>query len=189
MKQSIIAIFSITTLLFTSNANGQRIAGYDIIGSKEEVLGTFNKLGLNTIKSASQFTILSGKLQNESVQMYFYHTPMSTQIYKVEVFYPSKTSSDSSKISFNKRLSAMTNRYGVPENVICSDGSKLNHAYNNLIDTDILKMEWVTMPYFQNLSLFAELLKSGEVKVTYIVKNNALKYEQEIKMLPSDPGF
>ena len=189
MKQSIIAIFSNTTLLFTSKANGQRIAGYDIIGSKEEVLGTFNKLGLNTIKSATQFTILSGKLQNESVQMYFYHTPMSTQIYKVEVFYPAIKSTDSAKISFNKRLSTMTNRYGAPENVICSDGSKLNHAYNNLIDTDILKMEWVTMPYFQNLSLYAELLKSGEVQVTYIVKNNALKYEQEIKIVPSNPGF
>jgi hypothetical protein len=189
MKHSIIAIFSITTLLFTSKANGQRIAGYDIIGSKEEVLGTFNKLGLNTTKSASQFTILSGKLQNESVQMYFYHTPMSTQIFKVEVFYTAPKSTDSAKTLFNKRLSAMTNRYGAPENVICNDGTKLNHAYNNLVDTDINKMEWVTMPYFQNLSLYAELLKSGEVKVTYIVKNNALKYEQEIKMLPSDPGF
>jgi len=169
--------------------NAQRIAGYDIIGSKDEILGTFNKLGLKTIKSATQFTVLGGKLQNESVQMYFYHTPMSTQIFKVEVFYPAKNSLDSSKISFNKRLSVMTNRYGAPENVICNDGSQLDHLYNNLIDTDILKMEWVKMPYFQNLSLYAELLKSGDVKVTYILKNNALKYEQEIKIVPSDPGF
>ena len=82
----------------------------------------------------------------------------------------------------------MSNRYGSPENVICSDGSKLNHPYNNLVDTDINKMEWVTMPFFQNLSLYAELMKSSEVKVTYILKNNALKYEQEIKMIPSG-GF
>ena len=189
MKHSIIAIFSITTLLFTSKANGQRIAGYDIIGSKDEVIGTFNKLGLNTAESASKFTLLNGKLQNESVQMYFYHTPMSSQIYKVEVIYPAKKSLDSSKISFNKRLSTMTNRYGAPENVICSDGSKLNHAYNNLVDTDILKMEWITMPYFQNLSLHAELFKSGDVTITYILRNNALKYEQEIKMVPADIGF
>lgn len=189
MKHSIITIFSITTFLFTSKLEAQRIAGYDIIGSKEDVIGTFNKLGLNTVKSANNFTLLNGKLQNETVQIYFYHTPMSSQIYKVEVIYPAKKSLDSTKISFNKRLSTMTNRYGAPENVICSDGSKLNHAYNNLLDTDILKMEWITMPYFQNLSLYAELLKSGDVIITYILKNNALKYEQEIKMVPSDIGF
>jgi len=188
MKQSIITIFSITTLLFTSKANGQRIAGYDIIGSKEDVINTFIKLGLSNTKTTNEYTVLSGKLQNEATQMFFYQTPMSSQIFKVEVFYPAKKSSDSTKISFNKRLSAMSNRYGAPENVICSDGSKLNHAYNNLVDTDINKMEWVTMPFFQNLSLYAELQKSGDVKVTYIVKNNALKYEQEIKMIPSG-GF
>jgi hypothetical protein len=188
MKHSIISIFSITTLLFSSNLKAQRIAGYDIIGSKEDVINTFTKLGLSNTKTTTEFTLLSGKLQNELAQMYFYHTPMSSQIFKVEVFYPAKKSSDSSKISFNKRLTAMTNRYGAPENVICSDGSKLNHAYNNLIDTDILKMEWINMPFFQNLSLYAELMKSSEVKVTYILKNNALKYEQEIKMIPSG-GF
>jgi hypothetical protein len=188
MKHSIISIFSITTLLFSSNLKSQRIAGYDIIGSKEDVINTFTKLGLSNTKTTTEFTLLSGKLQNELAQMYFYHTPMSSQIFKVEVFYPAKKSSDSSKISFNKRLTAMTNRYGAPENVICSDGSKLNHAYNNLIDTDILKMEWINMPFFQNLSLYAELMKSSEVKVTYILKNNALKYEQEIKMIPNG-GF
>lgn len=188
MKHSIISIFSITTLLFSSNLKAQRIAGYDIIGSKEDVINTFTKLGLSNTKTTTEFTLLSGKLQNELAQMYFYHTPMSNQIFKVEVFYPAKKSSDSSKISFNKRLTAMTNRYGAPENVICSDGSKLNHAYNNLIDTDILKMEWINMPFFQNLSLYAELMKSSEVKVTYILKNNALKYEQEFKMIPSG-GF
>ena len=41
MKQSIIAIFSITTLLFAPKLEAQRIAGYDIIGSKEEVINTF----------------------------------------------------------------------------------------------------------------------------------------------------
>ncbi len=188
MKQSIIAIFSITTLLFSSKLSAQRIAGFDIIGSKEEVINAFTKLGLSNTKTTNEYTVLSGKLQNEVAQMFFFHTPMSSQIYKVEVFYPAKKSSDSAKISFNKRLSAMSNRYGAPENVICNDGSKLNHAYNNLVDTDINKMEWVTMPFFQNLSLYAELQKSGDVKVTYIVKNNALKYEQEIKMIPSG-GF
>jgi len=188
MKQTIIAIFSITTLLFAPKLEAQRIAGFDIIGSKEEVINTFTKLGLTNAKTTTEQTLLIGKLQNESAQMYFYHTPMSSQIFKVEVFYPAKKSLDSSKIYFNRRLTNMTNRYGAPENVICSDGSKLNHPYNNMIDTDIYKMEWVNMPFFQNLSLFAELKASGEVKVTYIVKNNALKYEQEIKMIPSS-GF
>ena len=188
MKHTIIAIFSITTLLFAPKLEAQRIAGYDIIGSKEDVINTFTKLGLSNTKTTNEYTILSGKLQNETAQMFFYHTPMSSQIFKVEVFYPAKKSSDSTKISFNKRLSAMSNRYGAPENVICNDGSKLNHPYNNLVDTDINKMEWVNMPFFQNLSLYAELMKSSEVKVTYILKNNALKYEQEIKMIPSG-GF
>jgi len=188
MKHSIIAIFSIVTLLFTPKLEAQRIAGYDIIGSKEEVINTFTKLGLSNSKTTNEYTILSGKLQNETAQLYFFHTPMSGQIFKVEVVYPAKKSLDSTKISFNKRLTAMTNRYGAPENVICNDDSKLNHTYNNLIDTDIIKMEWVNMPFFQNLSLYAELMKSSEVKVTYILKNNALKYEQEIKMIPSG-GF
>lgn len=188
MKHSIITIFSITTLLFTPKLEAQRIAGFDIIGSKEDVINTFTKLGLSNTKTTNEYTLLTGKLQNEAAQMYFYYTPMSSQVFKVEVFYPAKKYLDSTKIYFNKRLFAMSNRYGAPENVICSDGSKLKHPYNNLVDTDITKMEWVNMPFFQNLSLYAELMKSGEVKVIYIVKNNALKFDQEIKMIPSG-GF
>jgi hypothetical protein len=41
------------------------------------------------------------------------------------------------------------------------------------------------MQYFQNLSLYCELQKIGSIQVTYIVKNNHLKYEQEIKMIPA----
>ena len=84
MKQSIIAIFSITTLLFAPKLEAQRIAGYDIIGSKEEVINTFTKLGLSNTKTTNEYTVLSGKLQNEVAQMFFYHTPMSSQIFKVE---------------------------------------------------------------------------------------------------------
>lgn len=188
MKKYSYPIIIAVLLFFPKFSHAQRIAGYDIIGSKEDVLATFNKIGLITTKSETNFTLLKGNLQNEPAQLYFHHTPMSTQIYKVEVIYPNKSSLDSSKLNFNKRLGNMTARYGTPENVICKDGSKLNHTYNNLVDTDIQRVEWITMPFFQNLSLYAELLNNGETKVTYIVKNNALKYEQEIKMIPQG-GF
>ena len=89
MKQSIIAIFSITTLLFAPKLEAQRIAGYDIIGSKEEVINTFTKLGLSNTKTTNEYTVLSGKLQNEVAQMFFYHTPMSSQIFKVEYLFGS----------------------------------------------------------------------------------------------------
>ncbi len=184
--------FTLLGLFFQStNLFSQRIAMYDIIGTTDEVIVPFiQKMGFKKIKSEGDLTVLNGILNNEPVNMSLYQTPMTHFVYKVVV--ESKISNkeklnqkewDSAKLAFNQKLTQLVNRYGAAEKINETNGEvferkKCKKPYP-------YKASWINMQYFQNLSLYCELQKFGSIQVTYIVKNNLLKYEQEIKMIPA----
>lgn len=184
--------FTLLGLFFQStNLFSQRIAMYDIIGTTDEVIVPFiQKMGFKKIKSEGDLTVLNGILNNEPVNMSLYQTPMTHFVYKVVV--ESKISNkeklnkkewDSAKLAFNQKLTQLVNRYGAAEQIKETTGEvferkKCKKPYP-------YKASWINMQYFQNLSLYCELQKLGSIQVTYIVKNNLLKYEQEIKMIPA----
>ncbi len=184
--------FTLLGLFFQStNLFSQRIAMYDIIGTTDEVIVPFiQKMGFKKIKSEGDITVLNGILNNEPVNMSLYQTPMTHFVYKVVV--ESKISNkeklnkkewDSAKLAFNQKLTQLVNRYGAAEQIKETTGEvfereKCKNSYP-------YKASWINMQYFQNLSLYCELQKLGSIQVTYIVKNNLLKYEQEIKMIPA----
>ena len=184
--------FTLWGLMFQStNLFAQRIAMYDIIGTTDEVIVPFiQKMGFKKIKTDGDVTVLNGILNNETVDMILYQTPMTHLVYKVIVESNksnkeklNKTEWDSSKSAFNRKLTQLVNRYGAAEVIAETHGEnfdrkKCKKAYP-------YKASWINMQYFQNLSLYCELQKSGSIQVTYIVKNNFLKYEQELKMIPA----
>jgi hypothetical protein len=164
---------------------------YDIIGTTDEVILPFiEKLGFKKINTLGDITKLTGILNNEKVDMILYQTPMTHLVYKVIVESNqlnkeklNKADWDSSKNAYNRKLQQLIKRYGVAEQISETNGEifdrkKCKKAYP-------YKASWITMQYFQNLSLYCELQKLGSIQVTYIVKNNLLKYEQEIKMIPA----
>ncbi len=181
----------LTTFVCTATLYSQRIAMYDIIGTTDEVIVPFKeKLGFKLVKTDGNLTILSGKLNNEDVLMNLYQTPMTHLVHKVVVESNfmnkeklNKVDWDSAKSSFNRKLQQLENRYAKAEKIEETTGENLDRkkckkAYP-------YKASWINMVYFQNLSLYCELQKNGRIHVTYIVKNNALKNEQELKMLPA----
>lgn len=189
-----IKFFSIAlycAFLQSSNLFAQRIAMYDIIGTTDEVIVPFiQKLGFKKIKTEGDITILNGSLNNENVDMILYQTPMTHLVYKVIVESNkstkeklNKTEWDSSKSAFNRKLTQLVNRYGKAEQIFETNGE--NFERKKCKKPYPYKASWVNMQYFQNLSLYCELQKLGSIQVTYIVKNNLLKYEQEIKMIPA----
>lgn len=191
MRNKFFAITFIVLVLQSTSLFSQRIAMYDIIGTTDEVIVPFiQKLGFKKLNTQGDITKLTGILNNEKVDMILYQTPMTHLVYKVIVESNqlnkeklNKADWDSSKTAFNRKLKQLVNRYGVAEQIFETNGEiferkKCKKAYP-------YKASWVTMQYFQNLSLYCELQKSGSIQVTYIVKNNLLKYEQEIKMIPA----
>ena len=184
--------FTLLGIFFqTSSLSAQRIAMYDIIGTTDEVIVPFiQKLGFKKIKTQGDMTVLNGVLNNETVDMTLYQTPMTHYVYKVivESRKPNKEKLnkkewDSAQLAFNQKLAQLETRYGVAEQILDTRGEvferkKTKKPYH-------YKASWINMQYFQNLSLYCELQKSGSIQVTYIVKNNLLKYEQEIKMIPA----
>lgn len=169
----------------------QRIAMYDIIGTTEEVIAPFKeKLGFKLVKTDGNLTVLSGKLNNEDVLMNLHQTPMTHLVYKVVVesnfmnkVELKKADWDSAKSAFNRKFQQLENRYAKAEKIEETKGEvfdrkKCKKPYP-------YKASWINMAYFQNLSLYCELQKNGRIHVTYIVKNNALKNEQELKMIPA----
>lgn len=189
-----IKFFSIAlccAFLQSANLFAQRIAMYDIIGTTDEVVVPFiQKLGFKKIKTEGDMTVLNGSLNNENVDMILYQTPMTHLVYKVIVESNksnkenlNKTEWDSSKSAFNRKLTQLVNRYGKAEQIFETNGE--NFERKKCKKPYPYKASWVNMQYFQNLSLYCELQKLGSIQVTYIVKNNLLKYEQEIKMIPA----
>ncbi len=191
MRLKFLSITLLGLFFQTSSLFSQRIAMYDIIGTTDEVIVPFiQKLGFKKIKTEGDLTVLNGILNNEPVNMSLYQTPMTHFVYKVVV--ESKLSNkeklnqkewDSAKLAFNQKLTQLVNRYGAAEQINETNGEvferkKCKKPYP-------YKASWINMQYFQNLSLYCELQKLGSIQVTYIVKNNLLKYEQEIKMIPA----
>ncbi len=191
MRLKFLSITLLGLFFQTSSLFSQRIAMYDIIGTTDEVIVPFiQKMGFKKIKSEGDLTVLNGILNNEPVNMSLYQTPMTHFVYKVVV--ESKISNkeklnqkewDSAKLAFNQKLTQLVNRYGAAEQINETNGEvfkrkKCKKPYP-------YKASWINMQYFQNLSLYCELQKFGSIQVTYIVKNNLLKYEQEIKMIPA----
>ena len=191
MRLKFLSITLLGLFFQTSSLFSQRIAMYDIIGTTDEVIVPFiQKLGFKKIKTEGDLTVLNGILNNEPVNMSLYQTPMTHFVYKVVV--ESKISNkeklnkkewDSAKLAFNQKLTQLVNRYGAAEQINETNGEvferkKCKKPYP-------YKASWINMQYFQNLSLYCELQKLGSIQVTYIVKNNLLKYEQEIKMIPA----
>ncbi len=184
-------IFLAASFLIHSAALAQRIAMYDIIGTTEEVIQPFKeKMGFKWVKTDGNLTILSGKLNNEPVLMNLYQTPMTHLVHKVVVESVhwnkeklSKSEWDSSKIAFNQKFEQLEKRYGKAEKIEETNGEILDRK--KCKKPYPYKASWITMPYFQNLSLYCELQKNGSIHVTYIVKNNTLKNEQELKLVPA----
>lgn len=191
MRLKILSFTLLGVFFQSSSLFSQRIAMYDIIGTTDEVIVPFiQKMGFKKIKSEGDLTVLNGILNNEPVNMSLYQTPMTHFVYKVVV--ESKLSNkkklnqkewDSAKLAFNQKLTQLVNRYGAAEQINETNGEvferkKCKKPYP-------YKASWINMQYFQNLSLYCELQKLGSIQVTYIVKNNLLKYEQEIKMIPA----
>ena len=185
-----LTLFIASALLIGSSL-AQRIAMYDIIGTTEEVIVPFKeKLGFILVKTDGNLTILSGKLNNEPVTMNLFQTPMSHLVHKVIVESNqwnkeklSKKEWDSCKRAFDNKLAQLENRYGKAEKIDQTRGEvferkKCKTPFN-------YKASWVNMPYFQNLSLYCELQRNGSIQVTYVVKNNTLKNEQELKLVPA----
>lgn len=181
----------LAALIWSTAAYSQRIAMYDIIGTTDEVIAPFKeKMGFKLVKTDGNLTILSGKLNNEDVLMNLYQTPMTHLVHKVVIESNflnkeklNKTDWDSAKSAFNRKLQQLENRYAKAEKIeetngVILDRKKCKKPYP-------YKASWINMAYFQNLSLYCELQKNGRIHVTYIVKNNALKNEQELKMLPA----
>ena len=191
MKYSKRLTFLIASTLYIGSAFTQRIAMYDIIGTTEEVIVPFKEnLGFKLIKTDGNLTVLVGKLNNEPVTMNFYQTPMSHLVHKVVVESNqwnkqkiSKNDWDSSKRAFNNKFTQLENRYGKAEKIDETRGEVFERK--KCKKPFSYKASWINMPYFQNLSLYCELQKNGNVQVTYIVKNNALKNEQELKLVPA----
>ena len=191
MRNKYFAITFIGLFLQSNSLFSQRIAMYDIIGTTDEVILPFiEKLGFKKINTLGDITKLTGIRNNEKVDMILYQTPMTHLVYKVIVESNqlnkeklNKADWDSSKNAYNRKLQQLIKRYGVAEQISETNGEifdrkKCKKAYP-------YKASWITMQYFQNLSLYCELQKLGSIQVTYIVKNNLLKYEQEIKMIPA----
>jgi hypothetical protein len=191
MRNKYFAITFIGLFLHSTSLFSQRIAMYDIIGTTDEVILPFiEKLGFKKINTLGDITKLTGILNNEKVDMILYQTPMTHLVYKVIVESNqlnkeklNKADWDSSKNAYNRKFQQLIKRYGAAEQISETNGEifdrkKCKKPYP-------YKASWVTMQYFQNLSLYCELQKLGSIQVTYIVKNNLLKYEQEIKMIPA----
>ncbi len=188
----------------------QRIAMIDIIGTADSVIPAFVKYGLKVKAQDSKSYTLAGKLAGEQATLVFYKTPLSGHIYQVTVTYQNMYSIDSVKYAFEDRVKKIITRYAVPNTLDLSknqtittikyqdptpksanDPSSSTAATYFKLPDSAVKVSWTDMVYFTNLIMHCyPNVKTHQIVVEYLVKDNLRKLESENAMAPTNSlGF
>ena len=204
------ALFVLICMLTWNPLKAQRIAMIDIIGTADSVIPAFVKYGLKVKAQDAKSYTLAGKLAGEQATLIFYKTPLSGHIYQVTVTYQSIYAVDSVHVAFEDRVKKIITRYAVPNTLDLSknqtittikyqdptpksanDPSSSTAATYFKLPDSAVKVSWTDMVYFTNLIMHCyPNVKTHQIVVEYLVKDNLRKLESENAMAPTNTlGF
>lgn len=184
MPQLIAALLLIAQI---GSAQAQRIAMVDIAGHRDSFIERFeSKLGFKRIADEKKHVVMRGSLNKEPADLIIYETPLTHRVYKVEVrFSAFETWKDAKSYYLNKEAS-LKKKYGEPvkvnerfEKPYCDGGGKEFEAIAT--GKGAMYRDWGDMPYIQNLFLQYWIGADGYTYLSFTLKDEFMKFEEEQK--------
>lgn len=184
MPQLIAALLLIAQI---GSAQAQRIAMVDIAGHRDSFIERFeSKLGFKRIADEKKHVVMRGSLNKEPADLIIYETPLTHRVYKVEVrFSAFETWKDAKSYYLNKEAS-LKKKYGEPvkvnerfEKPYCDGGGKEFEAIAT--GKGAMYRDWGDMLYIQNLFLQYWIGADGYTYLSFTLKDEFMKFEEEQK--------
>ena len=180
-------IFALTMMLVSTNSLiAQKFNGVELNQNYQIVINQFIAKGWVQKDKEPQYTTLNGKLLGEDVILTIYSTLTSRKVRKIVLFYTSSSSWESAVSLYDRKVEAITTKYGTPTDVYeqfydpyyLGDGYELQ-AFDN--DKAQWIRIWTDMPSTPNLTIAVEIGKSALVMVSYEIMSNMELHRQELE--------
>ncbi len=173
------------TLWANINAHAQRIAMLDIAGHRDSFIQRFeSQLGFKRVADEQKIPILRGSLNGEPADLRIFETPLTNRVYKVEVRFQSHSKWKEAKSYYLNKLKGLQKKYGEPvitkqifEKPYCDGGGKEFEAIKS--KKGQFYCDWGDMPYIQNLFLQYWISGDTHVYLSFTLKDELMKYEEE----------
>ena len=184
MKLPLLLFF----IWYVSSSNAQRIAMVDIEGHRDSFIERFEiKLGFQRIEDENKHAVLRGQLNGESADLIVYETPLTHRVYKVEVRFDAFKKWKKAKAYFLNKETSLKKKYGEPavaieffEKPYCDGGGNEYEAI--LKGKGKYYRDWGDMPYIQNLFLQYWIGGDQHVYLSFTLKDELMKFEEEQKL-------
>jgi hypothetical protein len=182
----VTTLFTLLIMLGTTNSLiAQKFNGVELNQNYQIVINQFIAKGWVQKDKDPQYTTLNGKLLGEDVILTIYSTLTSRKVRKIVLFYTSSTSWESAVSLYDRKVEAITTKYGTATDVYEQfyDPYYLGDGYEmQAFDKD--KAQWIRiwadMPLNPNLNIAVEIGKSALVMVTYEIMTNMELHRQEL---------
>jgi len=183
-----IYLFIFGSFLIHGSLSAQRIAMVDIAGHRDSFVSRFqSKLGFERIADENKRVVMRGLINNEATDLIVYETPLTHRVYKVEVRFEAFSKWKNAKAFYLKKENALKKKYGDPVKIdehfnkpYCDGGGKEFEAIAK--GKAAFYRDWGDMPYIQNLFLQYWIGANGHTYLSFTLKDELMKFEEEEKL-------
>lgn len=169
-----------TKCSFAQESSHFDFKGIPIDGSLDSYVGQLNKKGFTTTKNTEDAAMLKGTFAGEDVEVAVYTTPKSRTVYMVVVAFPEQSAWYSIKSDFKKLENSLQEKYGKPSLQRKSFASPYYEGDGyEMTAIKVDKCYYYTRFTTAAGELTLLILKSGQVALYYVDKQNDAKGERE----------
>jgi hypothetical protein len=186
-----LLFFAFWGSVFTAQA--QRIGMVDIKGHRDSFVLRFEQqLGFKRIADEQKKVVMRGTLNGEAADLIVFETPITQRVYKVQVRFQAFPKWKTAKEYYLNKLASLETRHGQAvkrvmhfEKPYCDGGGKEFQALKK--GKAKYYHDWGDMPYNQNLFLQYWIDADQHVYVSFTLKDEFMKFEEEDKLIQN--GF
>ena len=179
MKKTIIAI---AIMLFSSLTFAQSFNGVAISGSMQTAVNAFKAKGFVVTDNLQNITVMKGKIQSQTVELYIKVTPKTKQVYAFSMYFPKQISWSGITSEYERLKNILIEKYDQPRNEY--DFFSTPYFLGDGYELQALRLEKCTYASYwfdkDNMNVSIEMSKYEQVNLAYEnVKNVELKSREQ----------
>lgn len=171
-------------LLISPLCHSQEFYGIPIDGNVSTFMAKLKAKNFTFRKYVETTAIMDGKVGTQSVEVFIFSTPTTKKVYRISVYFPKKTAWYSLKANYVDLVRSLTEKYGESERTLESfDTPYYEGDGYEMSAVELDKANYASLWNLPNLTLFIEITKFKQVRITYEnVKNNDLNKSEETRV-------
>lgn len=186
MKKTIITI---AIVLFTTFTFAQSFNGVAISGSMSTAVNAFKAKGFTVVDNLQNITVMKGKIQNQTIELFIKVTPKSKQVYAFSIYFPKHISWSGIRNEYEKYKDILIAKYGQPDSEY--DFFSTPYYLGDGYELQALRLEKCSYSAYwfdkENTNISVEMSKYEQVNMTYenekLIKIRAKEVEEQNKTI------